>query len=192
MATQVDLPRLEALHAEATRFYSSGRIELTHDDETARRWAVVAFEAFPDLLAELKELREKVQMTVDYNTALRAERDRLRAEAVAEGAVRTQLRGELAAANDANAGLREEVSWAMKYFETCGQLGAAERLRAALARTPAQHRDRIVAAGLREMAEKVKAMMEAGASTYAAARNTALADVVIALSKEAERLERGE
>lgn len=97
----IDLTRLEALHAEATRFYASGRIELTHDDETARRWAVVVFEAFPALLAELKELREKVQMTVDYNTALRAERDRLRAERDAANDTIANLRRELADALEA-------------------------------------------------------------------------------------------
>ena len=190
MPNPIDLTRLEALHAEATRFYASGRIELTHDDETARRWAVVAFEAFPDLLSELKELREKVQMTVDYNTALRAERDRLRAERDAANATIAGLRLDIKRTRNRD-GLKHDEDAAGVCYDWC----MVCRFDAALARTPDQHRARIEAAGLREAAKVIRQTTPDGemkTEYYSGMKEGHLYAATQIEEMAAERLERGE
>lgn len=236
----IDIPRLRALLAGATRFYANGRIELTHDDETARRWAVVIFEAFPALLAELKDLRARVaelenfrqeterqyQYKITEISDLLSERDRLRAElenvadarakaeelVLAERAERdaeiARLSGyneglirdhssvaqQLTAANDTTAGMREDMHL-IKHLSLAGlnDPGNPAIFQAAcraLARTPSQHRDRIVAAGLREAhreicAAAVKAEDSHGLPLHWSEAATLVHDM-------AERLERGE
>lgn len=207
MPNPIDIPCLEDLHAEATRFYANGRIELTHDDETARRWAVVIFEAFPALIRELNELRAE-------RDRLRAERDAMQMDVDAvERTLETAelpthngdgeavfwpervelLMEQLAAAHAAVAGLREalahqEAALCIIRDRQLGQVSVKDidqgigQIRAALARTSDQHRARIEAGVLREAAVRLRKQdcSDEAVRTYEW------------LTDEAERLERGE
>ena len=164
-------------------------IRLTNHAENARRWAEAAFDAFPALAAELRTLRARVaELEEDNQTWAKRHRDAMETatrkvqQAEDISAERDRLRAERDAARAEAAGLREalheaiDVMESLEFADDQAEVSVAnqiEELRTALARTPAQHQDRIVAAGLRETANRLHPHID---------RETLLA--------EAERLEK--
>lgn len=130
-------------------------------------WFAAMHNGFPALAAELRTLRARVaeleqtnvsqetanalwygklEKALDHGLAIAAERDRLRAERDA--------------ARDEAAGLREALESINRLDENGnavvkGWSEIDEIIRTAISRTPAQHRGRIVAAGLRELCDGV-------------------------------------
>ena len=189
--SSVDSDRPDGLFAVADR----GPIESGRFARELRR-------EYPALAAELRTLRERVaelsagavELTdgaKEYNDLI-AERDRLRAERDA--------------ARDEAAGLREALeklrSWAGCAIDDAEASERYKEATDALARTPDQHRARIVAAGLREAATELKSPAEDGIAIYErmkrsddalleSGRQTREAEIKDWLLAEAERLEKG-
>lgn len=205
-APPVDLDRLDALFAAATpgemtygirsddsAWFSIGNHRAgphiqgdIYCDESNLAFLAALRNNFPALAAELRTLRARVAEltagaveltdgTKEYNDLI-AERDRLRAERDAANATVSGLREALEHQEAALCIIRDRQLGQVSVKDIDQGIG---QIRAALSRTPDQHRARIEATGLRRLAEKMDRVYGEGQAAHC-------------LTDEADRLERGE